>query len=117
MDQQPTGPSILLGTLAGYAVSAVVGVAITVALSLHAGAASATGGLKVLAGLGALGAYFGYHITVRRRRSRGVTGPLDEWAKFVGSATFAVIAVVVIAGSCGLAVLIKIVLDPVLEGG
>src|SRR5262249_31909561 len=110
--RQPTkGPSIFLGALAGYAIASALGALLTVVLSARAGRASAAAGLEILASLGALGAYLGYCVAVRRRRARGVSGPLRAWPKFLGSGTFALLALVVLAGSFGLAVLIKVVFD------
>jgi hypothetical protein len=111
MAKRGDGPSILLGALAGYAAALVLGIVATVLLSLHAGQASASAGLKLLASAGALGAYLGYWITVQRRKARGVHGPLDDWPTFATSGTFLLIALIVLAGALAFALLIKLVLD------
>lgn len=104
-------PSIFLGCLIGYAIATAIGTLIVIWLSIHSGRATAEGGLKLLTGAGALGAYEGYAITVKRRRARGIKGPHDEWSKFFSSWIFLVLAMIVVAGSFGIAVLIKVVYD------
>jgi hypothetical protein len=117
MDQRTKEPSIFLGALAGYALASMLGVVATVVLSINSGRASATGGLKLLTPVGALGAYLGYVLAVKRRKALGISGPHDEWSKFFGSGTFFVVALIVIAGSFGLAVLIKVVFDALVGHG
>ena len=59
MDKRNNEPSIVLGTLAGYAVAAVVGISISISLSIYTGRASAEADMKILLGLGSIGAYLG----------------------------------------------------------
>jgi hypothetical protein len=104
-------PSIFLGVLAGYAVASAIGALIVIWLSIDLGRATAEGGLKVLTPIGALGAFLGYQITVKRRKARGINGPYDEWSKFFGSWLSIAIGMIVIAGAFGIAVLIKLAYD------
>src|SRR6266566_1926341 len=101
-------PSLFLGSLAGYAIATAVGVLATILLSIHAGRASAVGGLKLLTSAGILGILLGYEIAVWRRKRRGIAGPYDEMSRFIGSWMAGVLVVILLAGSFGLALAIKL---------
>jgi len=117
VDEKQTEPSIFLGTLAGYGVATALGVVFIVFLVLRAGKFEATGGFDVLIGAGAMGAISGYHITVRRRRARGIRGPLDEWSKFVVSRTAVWTGAVVLLGSFVVSLLILLVYNALSNKG
>jgi len=99
-------PSIFRGALAGYAIASAIGVAVIVCLIASAGKYEAAGGLDLLMGVGAAGVIAGYQVAVRRRKARGIRGPLDEWAKFITSKVAIGIAGIVIAGSFLIAVVV-----------
>ena len=103
--------SHFLGALGGYALGTLIGVVIVIAMTISAGTASAVGGLKMLTGAGAVGAFLGHFLTTKLRQSKGVTSPQDDPAKFLGSLAGFGMAMIVIAGSFGFAVLIKVVYD------
>lgn len=109
-EQEPDGAHpkspIFLGSLAGYAIASAVGVIVIIWLIVGAGKFEAAAGLQVLVSAGALGAYAGYVITVRRGKARGTRSPYDEWSKFITSRMALGIALIVITGSFLLSVLI-----------
>jgi len=93
----------------GYGIAAAIGVLVVVLLILATGRFEAAAGLKVLAGAGAIGAILGHQVTLRRRRARGIRGPLDDWKRFLTSWTGFAIGMIVIFGSFVLAILILVV--------
>jgi len=82
-------------------------------LTFDVGRASVQGGFKILTPTGVLGALAGYQVTVLRRKGRGIVGPYDDWSRFFGSWMTVVIGIIVLAGSIGIAWLIKVIYDAV----
>jgi hypothetical protein len=117
MENKTGGPSIFRGMLIGYTIVSTVAAAYLTWKAIDIGQASAEKGFQFLSPAGALGAMLGYDITVRRRKSRGFSGPHDDWSRFFGSWLFCAMAAIVIAGSFVLAVLIMIAFGPLATPG
>jgi hypothetical protein len=108
-EQEPgTHPkrSVFLGSLAGYAIASAMGVIVVIALVIGAGKFKAASSQQVLVSVGALGAYAGYVITVRRGKAQGARSPYHDWSKFITSGMAFGIGMIVIAGSSLLTLLI-----------
>jgi hypothetical protein len=95
-------PSLLNGSLVGYAAGAVVGAILAFVQATRVGGFGAKFGFQSVFGLGLLGVIAGYKLTVVRRRARGVAGPFDEPRRFYRSSQAWVIATVLLFGSFAL---------------
>jgi hypothetical protein len=90
---------------------------VVVALVLRAGRFDAAAGLKILTSAGAFGAILGYHLAVRRRRARGVRGPLDRWPRFIASPMAFGIGMIVIFGSFVISIVLLLAYNALTKGG
>jgi hypothetical protein len=116
-EQDPDGThpkrSILLGSLAGYAIASALGVVVVIGLVIIAGRFEAGGAFRVLAAAGGVGAAMGYTIGARRGEARGAR-TLTPGSKFILALG---IMMAVIAGSGVITVLILFAYDAIAGKG
>jgi hypothetical protein len=106
-------PSLFVAGLVGYLAATAVGVLVTLVLASGAKGYDNVAAFQLLVCLGALGAYTGYLVAVKRRKALGVSGPSDEWRHFFGSTAFSVLALIVLGGSLGISTLVALIYDAV----
>ena len=111
MKQPANEPSLLKGAFIGFAIATLIGVAITVGMSISAGEATPGGGFSILAPISALGVYIGFAQTVRRFEALNISVPFDNFVDFLLSSAGYTLVAVVLLGSSAIAVLITIVFD------
>jgi hypothetical protein len=110
-DQPTKKPSLFAYGLAGNLLAALIGLVIAWILAERANSINEQHVLPIVCGLGALGAYQGYRVGLKRRKLLKVEEPADDWPQFMSTWTFRFLAVTVLVGSFLISVAAAIVFD------
>jgi hypothetical protein len=102
-----------LAGLVGYLAATAIGVILSLFLARGARGYDNIAAFQLMVCLGALGAYLGYLLAVKRRKALGVSEPSDEWRQFFGSALCNLLGLIVLAGSFGISTLVALIYDAV----
>jgi hypothetical protein len=105
--------SLFLGALIGYGLATIVGAILSWIIAVRVGNFDNRTAFTLLVSLSAAGAHAGYRFAARQRKRLGVNEPSDEWEQFVGSWTFNVLAVIVLAGSLAISTVTSLLYDVV----
>src|SRR5438045_647911 len=106
MNEPPRNPSLLTGTIYGYAVALAAGAVAMVAFALVTRHPSVGAGFLMLAGLGAIGAASGYHATMEHRQALGLSAPRNMQSRLVRAMTVVGLNLLVIPAALCAALLI-----------
>jgi hypothetical protein len=117
MNQPRRNPSLLSGTICGYAVALVAGAVALIAVALMSRPASMGAGFLLLAGLGAIGVASGYHATMQHRQALGLIAPRNLRSRLVRAMTVLGLNLLVIPVSLGAALLLAVLIKAVLGLG